>query len=796
MSWRPEQAGPLGAPVRRREDERFLTGKGRYVDDLPADGALHVAFVRSLDAHGEIESVDASAALEVPGVVRVLVGAELAAHTKPIRQDMPGPDWQSSAFHALAVDRVRFVGEPVAAVVADGAATAADAAELVVVDVRQLEAVVDVEQALRTSTRLHDGWTSNVFYEHRVEGGDVDAAFARADGVVRLSLRNRRQLGLPLEPRACVASYGDGLLTLWTSSQVPQMVRAGLARQLGLPQDAVRVVSPDVGGGFGVKQQMFPEEIVLARLAYELGTTVRWNESSSEHLMASVHAREQYHEIEAAYDRTGRVLGVRAQLTVDCGAYSTYPSGAALDGEIAASALPGPYDLPDLRIDVRSVATNKCPVGPYRGVGRPSANFSIERVMDAVARELDMTPAAVRRRNFIPSERFPYRSGTGVLYDSGDYHAVLDTLLEAADLPSLGAMRERARAQGRFVGVGLAFFTERSSFTSAGRFTSRGVPLDFEEELGEVSVGPDGRIEVKWPNHNHGQGHETTVAQIVSSVLCTPMDVVDVLFGDTETTPRGIGTFNSRSVVAGGGMVLQAAEQVRDLALAAAAVMLDQDVKDLVVSDEGVRSLVAPPRALSFGEIASWLAGRPADTAPDLPRRLEGSATFGTEQAMGVVSAGAHLAVVEVDPDLGTSRIQRYIAVEDCGVILNPLIVAGQILGGIAQGIGGALLEEFVYDQNGQPITVNLADYVVPGAWDVPEVEMHHVVTPSPFTPHGGKGMAEGAVIPVAAVLAAAIDDALDPLGAAPVAEVPFTPERIHRLVAESAANRMAGPGA
>jgi carbon-monoxide dehydrogenase large subunit len=771
----------LGVGVARLEDERFVRGRGRYVDDLGGEG-LHVVFVRSGFAHGVIEGVDVSAALALEGVVCVLTGADLVG-VEPLRADMPGPGWQGSALFALARDRVRFVGEPVAAVVAVDAATAADGADLVVVDVTPLEAVVDVVAARSTEVRLHDGWRSNVFFEHEVGGGDVDAAFAAAAGVVRLELRNRRQVGLPLEPRACVAAPAGSGVTLWTSSQVPQMVRAGLARALGWPLERLRVVSPDVGGGFGVKQQLFAEEVVVTFLAARLRRTVRWVESSVEHLLASVHAREQYHVVEAAHDASGRVLGVRAEITVDCGAYSMFPSGAALDGETAAASLPGPYDLPNLSIRVRSVATNKCPVGPYRGVGRPAACFSIERVMDAVARETGLDPVEVRARNLIRAEQFPYRSATGVRYDSGDYHAVLERLCDAVDYPRLRASLPRVTADGRYVGVGIACFIEHNSFVTARRFVERGVPLDFEEEVAEVVVGVDGRVRVTLPTHNHGQGHETMAAQLVAAELGCPLEAVTTTFGDTDEVPQGIGTFNSRSVIVAGGAVVRAARRLRDLAVAAAAEMLGAHAGLVRFTPEGMVEFVDGLRSVSLGEISTWLREREDGTAAELPRVLAVRQAFNTDDALGTVANGAHLAVVSVDPELASVKVERYVAVEDCGTIINPLIVAGQTQGGVAQGIGGALLEEFVYDDDGQPLTANLADYVIPGAADVPRVELHHVVTPSPWSPHGAKGMAEGPTIPVGAVVAAAIDDALSPLRVPPVTETPITSERLHELL-------------
>jgi carbon-monoxide dehydrogenase large subunit len=662
------------------------------------------------------------------------------------------------------------VGEPIAAVLARTRYVAEDAAERILVDYSPLSSVLSVEAALsKDAPMVHDGWRSNLFLADRVTSGDIAASFGRSFGVERLRLVSHRQAGFPLESRAYVARSDGDSLTLWATSQVPQMMRTGLARYLTMDEARIRVIAPDVGGSFGVKTQLFPEILVVCHLALKTGRPVQWVEDCREHLLASLHAREHLHELEAAHDARGRILGIRARIFVDCGAYSMYPSTAALDGEIAMHALTGPYDISDVDIHVYSVATNKCPIGPYRGVGRPAACLAIERTMDAVSMRLGLDPATVRRRNMVT--KFPYRSPTGQIYDSGDYVAAMDLACEVSDYERLRKEHSGVERDGKFLGVGLACFIEQSSFVSArGMKRDRGVGLRFEKERIVVRIDPTGEVQVDVPTHSQGQGHATAFAQIVADELGVRMEEVQIRFGDTNIVPDGIGTFNSRSAVVGGGGVLLATRRANEQL----AVIMD------LMEQGGDSPLTRPPNVF---DIAHWAQDHQDELPASVACPIEGEGSYEEPTGTGTVSFGTHLAVVGVDPETGVVRIMRYVVVEDCGTIINPMIVEGQIHGGIAQGLGGALLEELIYDEHGQLTTTTMADYQVPAAEDIPAIEVVHIETASPFSPNGAKGVAEGGTIAPAAVIASAVQDALQSFDPGFISEVPLTPERVLNLL-------------
>lgn len=778
----------VGTPVRRVEDSRLLRGHGRYVDDIPAADAMEVAFVRSSEASAQIRAVDSSLAEAVPDVRFVLTADRLPPWLNALHGDFSHPTWQGTPLFPLARGVVRYVGEPIAAVVAEDRYIAEDAAELVVVTYSPLPVVKDMDDALLGDIPpMHPGWKTNVFVHHGLASGSVDDAFEEAYGNLRLQLVNHRQAAVPLEGRVCLARWEGDRLTFWSSTQGPQFVRVGLARLLGIDESAVRVISPDVGGGFGPKQQMVPEELAVALLSVLLETPVKWVEDRAENLLSSLHSREQRHDVEVAYDEQGRVLGLRAEIFVDCGAYSAYPSSAALDGEIAMYALPGPYDIHNIEIQVYSVATNKCPVGPYRGVGRPAACFSIERVMDAVACALELDTLEVRRRNTIRPGSFPYTTSTGSIYDSASFSECLERLAELADYAALRAVPPTPIRANTRIGVGIACMMEQTSFVSAQRFLERGIPLNFDHERTTVRVDPSGRVVVTVPTHSHGQGHETMVAQIVADELKVDVPDIDVAYGDTDIAPLGLGTFNSRSAVVAGGGTLQAATEVRGRLLEVAELMLEADPSDLSLTSNGVCVQGTDRQGISIFDIARWQAEQgPVNSSASrtLKGTIEGSSQFFGLEGTGTVSNAAHLAVVEVDLDTGEVDILRYVVVEDCGRIINPMLVEGQVHGGVAQGVGGCLLEEIVYDDSAQPLTTTLADYLLPTAFEVPNIEVHHLETPSPLTLNGAKGMGESGAIVAAPVLVAAIEDALKGLGLDPIREIPMTPERIHTLLA------------
>jgi carbon-monoxide dehydrogenase large subunit len=784
----------LGARVRRREDPRFLTGRAHFVDDIVRPGMLHAAFARSSVAHAELTSVDVGRALSMPGVRAALAGSDAAQRAKAIRCDSTFDSWQGTEYPALAHDRVLFVGQPVACVVAEDRYLAEDAAELVAIEYRGLPPVTSIEQAIAPGApRLHGHWEDNYFIKRHLRVGDPDGAFAQAAGVVELRTVSNRHSGVPLENRGCIAEYdADQTLTVWTSSQIPHLVRTGLADVLGLPESNIRVIAPDVGGGFGIKAHLFPEEIAICLLAIQTGVPIKWIEDRSEHLLASIHAREHHHHIRLAYSEDGELLALWGRLEVDCGAYSVYPFTATMDTGMALGILPGPYRIRHYECEAYSVATNKCPLGPYRGVSRPAACFTIERAVDEVAHALGIDPVELRRRNLVAPDEFPYESVTGLVYDSGSFVESLDKLLTESHYEELRHQQQAARDQGRFLGLGVACYTEQTAHTTT-EFAKRGVPIIFGYDSAIVRMDPSGHVNVRVSTHSHGQGHETTMAQIVADALTLPLEDVRVTFGDTDSTPYGHGTFASRSAVLAGGACARAADVIRELLIRFAAERLEAAPGDLELTQGSVRVKGSPGIGVAIPELARLAYHRPESLPEGMEPLLEAVSTYDAPPGTGTFANAAHLAFIEVDVGTGGIQLLGYWVVEDCGQMINPLIVDGQVHGGVAQGIGGALMEELVYDEDGQLRTTTLMDYLLPGATDLPRIEVSHLSTLSPFTIAGIKGMGEGGSIAPGAALAAALVDALSPLGHAVVDELPLTRERVRRFIEGARAGGDAG---
>jgi aerobic carbon-monoxide dehydrogenase large subunit len=784
-----QQPKLLGARVARVEDPRFLIGSARYVDDIVRPGMVHAAFVRSTAAHADIVGVDADAAAAHEGVLAVIAGGQMARRAKPITCNSLVPSWQATEYPALAVDRVRFVGEAVAAVVAEDRYTAEDATELVRVDYAPRPVVASISDAIGDDApRLHDGWEDNFFVKRHFKGGDPDAAFAEAHGVLELELASRRHSGIPMETRGCIAEYdaAEQSLTLWTATQIPHLVRTGLADVLDMPENRIRVIAPDVGGGFGIKGHLFPEEIAVCVMAMEVGRPVKWIEDRREHMLASIHAREHDHHIEVAYAADGTVLGLRARLYIDCGAYSVYPWTSTMDTGMALGILPGPYRIRHYECEAYSVTTNKCPLGPYRGVARPAACFSIERAMDEVANALGLDPLEVRRRNLVRDDEFPYESVTGLVYDSGSFHAALERVCEHGGLDEMRRMQREAAAEGRLLGVGFACYTEQTAHTT-NEFIKRGVPIIFGYDSAVVRMDPSGQVSVHVSTHSHGQGHETTYAQIVADQLGVGLGDVRVSFGDTASTPYGHGTFASRSAVLAGGASHKAAGKVREMLTKFAADQLEADPADFELGDGLAYVRGSKSRGIAIKDLARWAYHRPEKLPAGMEPVLEAVSSYDADPGTGTFANAAHLVLVEVDPDTGGVDILRYAVVEDCGRMINPLVVDGQVHGGVAQGIGGAMMEEFVYDQDGQLTTTTFLEYLLPGATDIPRIDVEHLETLSPFTIEGIKGMGEGGAIAPGPALASAVADALRPIGHVFVNVLPLTPERV-RGFAEQAA--------
>jgi carbon-monoxide dehydrogenase large subunit len=754
--------GLVGRGLRRREDGPLLTGDARFTDDLDAPGAAHLVFVRSQYGHARIESVDTAPA-EGDGVLGVFTQAGIADEATPmvlpvsngvLDVDLPGHP-------VLARDRVRYQGQPVAAVVAEDRPTARDAAGRVDVTYDPLEPVVDPTTAAEAPALFESAPDNVVVTGEQGERAATDRAFAAADRTVTLELENQRLIPSALEPRAALARPrpdGEGVRVEMTS-QAPHRHREKLATTLGLPERRVRVVAPDVGGGFGHKGHHYPGEAAAARLATLTGRPVKWTATRTEGFLSGTHGRDHHTEAALAVDDDATVRGLRARTTANAGGYvlGSGPALAVAYGRLLA----GQYRLPAVHCRTEAVLTNTAPVHAYRGAGRPEAIYVLERLMDAAARELDVDPVELRRHNLIPAEEFPYETPTGVTYDSGDYERTLERALEAVGYEAFRERQARAREEDRYLGVGVSCYLES---------TGEGF------ESGLVRVHPDGGVTVYAGTHSHGQGHATTYAQVVADELGVEYDDIEVVEGDTERVPTGTGTFGSRSAVVGGNAVAQSARDVARKVRRLAADRLETAPEDLRIEDGSVHVAGAPGRSVPFGEVASlaYAGDRPAGMAPG----LEATTFYETDGTP--YTFGCHAALVEVDPEAGEVEIDRYVAVDDCGTRLNPRIVEGQVHGGVAQGIGQALYERASYDDSGNLATGSMQDYAVPKAVQLPEVETHATVTESPHNPLGVKGIGEAGTIAAPPAVVNAAVDALAPFGVEHI-DMPLTAETVWR---------------
>ena len=754
-----EHAGQL---IRRREDPRLVTGTGQFIDDLRFADCLHAAILRSLHAHARILAIDTSRAAKAPGVVAVVTGADLGRANAPIPvfNEHPGLP-RACGIVPLATGRVRFVGEPVAAVVATDRYLAQDALELIAVEYEALPAVTDVEAALAAGAPLvHEALGTNVAADWRQRVGDLDGAFQDADVVVRVKLRVARGGGHPLETRGLVARPEGDRLTVWAAIQMVHRHRRFIARQLGLPEEQLRVIAPpDVGGGFGTKGQFYPEDIIVPALALRLDRAVKWIEDRREHTVGSYVEREQVHELEIAATRRGELLALRDRFLHEFGAYTV--SGLNLPQNTMIHSV-GPYRIPSLDLHMRGVLTNTTPVGAYRGAGRPQGTFVIERAIDAVARELGMDPVEVRRRNLIHPEEHPYDTGLTtvgrgpVVYDSADYPRCMELALEALDYPAVRREQARLRREGRWIGVGVVNYVE-----ATGTAPLEGVT---------VRVGPDGRIVVVTGASPQGQGHVTMFSRLVGELLGVDPMAIDVLTGDTSLIPQGGGTFGSRTTALGGSAALLASRVVRDKALRIAAHLLEASPADIVCRDGGFSVRGFPSRAIGWAEVA---AAAHAGRIPEETPALEDTHIFSVSQS--TFANGTHAAVIEVDPATGAVKIMRWVVAHDCGRVLNPPLVDGQIHGGVVQGLPDALNVQLAYDETGQRLTSTLMEYVLATAADAPPCfEIRHLESPTPLNPLGAKGAGEGGIMPVHPLIAQAVEDALAPLGAR-VTRMPVT---------------------
>jgi carbon-monoxide dehydrogenase large subunit len=771
-----QPASGVGASLRRKEDARFLAGQGQYVGDIQMPGMLDVAFVRSPVAHGLLRAI-----VKPEGSEERVFTMDDLHDVKPIRAVSSLPGFKPSDQWPLARGKVRQVGEMMAMCVANSRALAEDLAAQVMVDIDDLPAVVDMLQARgdAPSALVHDEWGDNVFLHTHVEG-DLSAVKANAPIVVRRHIRTARQSMAPLEGRGVVCHWDSRLdqLVMHTSAQMPHINRAGLSECLGLDQGRIRVISPDVGGGFGYKGILLPEEICLAWLAMKLRRPVRWIEDRREQLTAGTNCREHDYDITLYAEKSGRLLAIDCDATVDSGAYSSYPFSACLEAAQIGSILPGPYKMDAFNCRTWSVATNKPPILPYRGVARTGVCFALEVTLDAVARAAGLEPHEVRLANLVGPQEMPFDNITGKHFDSGDYPQALQRALAALDLPAWRERQRNGEPDGRRIGIGHAIYCEQAAHGTSV-YHGWGIPMVPGYEGCAARLTPDGVLELRIGAHSHGQSMETTLAQVARTVLGIDEARVRLVHGDTALSPYSTGTWGSRCAVMSGGAVASACQALVERVLPIAAALLDVSPDSVRLSGDGDVLDADSGRRVSLAEIAHAWYRQPQRMPKGVnPAGLEVNVGYKAQRDTGTFSYAAHAVALAVDTELGTVELLDYVICEDGGVLLNPMVVDGQVLGGLAQGIGTALYEEMPYDAEGQPLGSTLADYLLPGATEVPSARLDHMETPSPYTTFGQKGIGEGGAIAPPAAIINAINDALAALGAE-ITECPASPRRI-----------------
>jgi len=755
----------VGRAIRRLEDPALVSGRGRFTADLGA--AHYVRFVRSPVASGRIVRIAA------PENADVITAADLAG-VRPVRPMLHKFNYQPIEQPLLAADVVRFVGEPIAAVVARSCAEAEDLADNVDVEIEALPAVVDAQDALRPAApRVHDNAAGNVIVESRFATPDFAATLANAHRVVHVEIRSRRQNATPLETRAGHAAFdpASGRATLTCATQMPHLLRTTIADILQFPESDLRVVAPDVGGGFGQKMSLPTEYALLVWLARRLRSSVAWSEDRRENLIAAFHSRDQHVSLDGAFDARGRLVALSTDIVANIGAYSCFPTSCGVEPLMAAAELPGPYDVQAYCCVARGVATHTCPMAPYRGVSRPVITLAMERLMDKAAAELEIDPIEIRRRNLV--DRFPYTSATGLVFDQGSYRETLEMAAARVGLPAFRAHQNAARERGAYLGIGFAAFSERTGYGSPA-FAARGMEVTPGWESVEIAMDPSGGVEARIGASPHGQGLRTTLAQIIADELGLAPANIRVVHGDTDRTPYGWGTFASRSLVIAGGASLLAARKIRQKLLTIASQVLEAATEDIVL-EGGSATVSGTDRAVPIADLAR--------AAHHQSHRFKGAIGPGLRESAdydpsGTFSNACHVAIVEIDVETGRVALENYLVVEDAGRIINPLIADGQVHGGVAQGIGNALFEEIIYDRDGNIQTATLADYMTPTAAEIPPLELYHLETPTDASITGAKGLGEGGAIGAPAAVLNAVNDALAPFGVA-IEEIPATPQRI-----------------
>ena len=771
----------VGARIKRREDPRLIQGLAHYVDDIKLPNLLHVAILRSPYAHARINGINTDAAQNLSGVKSVVTGDDVkdviggipCAATDP--EGFPGI--KVPHHPVLATGKVRFVGEPVAAVAATDAYIAQDALDLIEVDYEPLDAINSAEAAFADDAPvIHEDWDDNMAFTWSIAGGDIDAAFAEADHVVSQRIDHQRLVPNPMETRGVVAQYlpGKDQLNLWSSTQIPHLLRTQISVMLGMAENHVRVIAPEVGGGFGCKLNVYAEEALLGHMAKYLGQPVKWIEGRRENFVHTIHGRDQTGDVELAVKDDGTILGLKYTVTADVGAYYQLltPAIPTLTGLM----LCGSYTFKNVQMNLTAAFTNKMATDAYRGAGRPEATYLIERMIDVVAHDLDLDPLEVRRKNFIGKDAFPFETGTALAYDSGDYTAALDKALKIADYEALREQQANLREEGRYLGIGFSTYVEICGMGPSAAMPAGGW------ESSTVRVDPTGKVTVLTGVSPHGQGQETTFAQLIADGLGVDIDDIRIIHGDTDTVQYGIGTFGSRATAVGGTAMVHAMGKVKDKVINIAAHLLESNPQDIVIEDGKYCVQGAPESGLTLGEIAMV-----AHVGVELPEGTEPglAESHFFEPPNFTYPFGTHIAVVEVDADTGEVEIQRYIAVDDCGNIINPLIVEGQVHGGIAQGVGQALYEEAIYDESGQMITGSFMDYALPKAHNFPRFELANTVTPSPVNPMGVKGVGEAGTIGSTPAIANAVIDALKSFGVRHI-DLPLRPEKLWKLMQET----------
>jgi carbon-monoxide dehydrogenase large subunit len=764
----------VGQAMKRKEDPRLVSGTSTYVDDVVLPGMLHMAVARSIHAHARIKSIDVSKAQKLPGVVAVVTGEEVSAHCGPIPCAASIPNMKKAERQLLAVGKVRFVGEPVAAVVAENKYIARDAADLIQIDYDVLPAVVNPEKAMdKSSARLYEEHPDNVAYNFGFETGNTEEAFKAADVVVKERFVNQRLAPAAMETRGVVAAYQapDNELVVWNSTQAPHGLRTLLANMLRVPENRTRVIAPEVGGGFGSKIDIYAEDGLAGYLAKKTGRPVKWIESRRENLAATIHGRDHIEYVELALKNDGTILGMRIKSIADLGAfYSLFtPMIPTLTGLLA----PGCYKVPTFKFDQVGVLTTKMATDAYRGAGRPEATYLIERIVDVAAQKLKMDPAEIRRKNFPQPNEFPFKTSGGVFYDSADYERALDRALEVSDYKGLRKKQAELRKQGKYMGIGLSSYVEICAMGPSTILPGGGW------EAGTIRIERTGKVTVLTGVSPHGQGQETTFAQIVADEFGIEIEDVVTIHGDTARVAAGIGTFGSRGTAVGGTAVYLAVQDLKEKMKKIAAHLLEStpdniefDIGKLVVKGD-------PARSMKFTDVVT-VAYNAVKLPPGMEPGLDVTRFF--EPSNFTFPFGTHVCVVELDEETGEPKVTKYVAVDDCGNIINPLLVEGQVHGGLVQGIAQALHEEVVYDENGQLLTGSLMDYAIPRAHDFPEFELDRTITPSPVNPLGVKGVGEAGTIGSTPAVVNAIIDALAPFGVTHI-DMPVRSEKVWRIL-------------